>query len=318
MDQHLRDGLQRFCRALGCLGRTLPAGSPVILTLPARCRGAVRRAGVAGAEPNVRLTTGVEDANLPQGGWACKSGGLDDIECMNTSEPSTNAARRSTGWRRIPIAALMALSFGALVFVSVGGVLALSVGANVRNTLDLLGAQSTLLVDAMEDLLRAEMGRAENAVAGVAQLYAQSDFEIDDAKMSAALAGALSATPGANAMLVCTADLKCRGAARGGRDFPANEIRHLPAAPEKSPQVRAALEGRRQLDGRQWGAFVANEYGLFANVSTPLQRDGETRGWVIAAVELRKLSEITRNCRRASVHMPSSWMATELSWQTLA
>lgn len=242
----------------------------------------------------MRLKTGAEDANLPQGGWACKSGGLDDIECMSTSEPSTNAARRSTDRRRIPIAALMALSFGALVFVSVGGVLALSVGANVRNTLDLLGAQSTLLVDAMEDLLRAEMGRAENAVAGVAQLYAQSDFEIDDAKMSAALAGALSATPGANAMLVCTADLKCRGAARGGRDFPANEIRHLPAAPEKSPQVRAAVEGRRQLDGRQWGAFVANEYGLFANVSTPLQRDGETRGWVIAAVELRKLSEITR------------------------
>ncbi|MGF6178620.1 adenylate/guanylate cyclase domain-containing protein [Ensifer sp. 4252] len=188
----------------------------------------------------------------------------------------------------------MALSFGALVFVSVGGVLALSVGANVRNTFDLLGAQSTLLVDAMEDWLRAEMGGAENAVDGVAQLYAQGDFQIDEATMSAALAGALSATPGANAMLVCTTDLECRGAVRGARGVPTGEIRQIPAEPEKSPQVRAALENRRQLTGRQWGAFVANEHGLFANVSAPLERDGETRGWVIAAVELQKLSEITR------------------------
>lgn len=214
---------------------------------------------------------------------------------MNTSEQSARSARPATGRRRIPIAVLMALSFGALVFVSVGGVLALSVGANVRNTFDLLGAQSTLLIDAMEDLLRAEMGRAENAVGGIAQLYAQGDFEIGEATMSAALAGALSGTPGANAMFVCTADLKCGGSARGAGGVPTAAIRHIPTVPEKSPQVRAALEGRRQLEGRQWGAFVANEYGLFANVSAPLERGGETRGWVIAAVELRKLSEITRD-----------------------
>ncbi len=213
---------------------------------------------------------------------------------MSTSKEPTHQTRPAAKWRRMPIAAVMALSFGALVFVSVGGVLALSVGANVRNTLDLLGAQSTLLVDAMEDLLRAEMGGAENAVDGVAQLYAQGDFEIDEATMSAALAGALSATPGANAMLLCTPDLKCRGTARGTRGVPSGEIRHLPAAQEESPQVRAALESRRQLKGRQWGAYVANEHGLFANVSTPLERGGETRGWVIAAVELQKLSEITR------------------------
>ena len=90
----------------------------------------------------------------------------------------------------------MALSFGTLVFLSVGGVLALAVGANYRNTFDLLGAQSTLLVDAMEDALRAEMGGAENAVDGVAQLYAQGEFQIDDQAMAAALSGTLSAARG--------------------------------------------------------------------------------------------------------------------------
>ena len=71
-------------------------------------------------------------------------------------------------------------------------------------------------------------------------------------------------------------------------------IQRLPAEAETSPQVRAVLEQRRQVDGRRWGAFVANEHGLFANVSAPLTRDGATRAWVIAAVELQKLSDITQ------------------------
>ena len=213
---------------------------------------------------------------------------------MNTSAQPV-LVRSERNWRRVPVAVIMALSFGTLVLLSVGGVLALSVGANFRNTLDLLGAQSTLLIDAMEDSLRAEMGRAESAVDGVAQLYAQGEFQIDDEAMPAVLAGALSAAPEATVMLICTPDLDCRGEARAADDNnPAGVIRRLPAEAEKSPQVRTALEQRRQIDGRRWGAFVANEHGLFAHVSAPLTRDGATQGWVIAAVELQKLSEITQ------------------------
>jgi adenylate cyclase len=218
-----------------------------------------------------------------------------DIGCMSTSAQPVRLVRPEAKRRRIPVAAIMALSFGTLVFLSVGGVLALSVGANYRNTFDLLGAQSTLLVDAMEDSLRAEMGGAEHAVDGVAQLYGQDQFQIDDAAMAAALAGALSATRQANALLICTPDLVCRGALRDGdANNPGGAIRPLPAMAETAPQVRAALVQRGQVDGRRWGAFVANEHGLFANVSAPLKRDGATRGWVIAAVKLQKLSEITQ------------------------
>ncbi|PSJ56543.1 adenylate/guanylate cyclase domain-containing protein [Mesorhizobium ephedrae] len=188
----------------------------------------------------------------------------------------------------------MALSFGTLVLLSVGGVLALSVGANFRNTFDLLGAQSTLLVDAMEDSLRAQMQQAERAVDGIAGLYAQGEFQIDDADaMSSALAGALSATSEATAMLICTPDMVCRGVART-RDEGSHAIRRLPVEAEKLPQTMAVLEQRRRVDGRRWGAFVTNEHGLFAQVSAPLKRGGATQGWAIAAVELHKLSEITR------------------------
>jgi adenylate cyclase len=139
------------------------------------------------------------------------------------------------------------------------------------------------------------MGDAENAVDGIAQLYAQGEFQIDDEAMSAAVAGALAAASGVEAMLICTPDLVCRGAARSiENNVATGAIEHFPAEPEKSPQVRAALEQRRRVGGRQWGAFVANEFGLYAHVSVPLARDGVTQAWVIAAVKLQKLSDITR------------------------
>ena len=72
------------------------------------------------------------------------------------------------------------MSFGALVLVSVGSVLALTVGANYRNTFDLVGSRATLLIDGMESSLRAHMDRAGDAVTGIATLYAAGGFEIDD------------------------------------------------------------------------------------------------------------------------------------------
>ena len=210
---------------------------------------------------------------------------------MDSPTETLRHVRPAEKRRRIPVATILALSFGTLVFLSIGGVLALTVGANFRNTLDLLGVQSTLLVDAMEDSLRAEMGRAESAVDGVSQLYAQGEFEIDDGiAMSAALAGALSGARQATAMLICTPDIVCRGVARTSD----GKIEPFPVEAGKSTQLLAALDQHRQVDGRRWGSFVSNEHGLFANVSVPLSRGGAPQGWAIAAVELQRLSEITR------------------------
>ncbi|WP_246251845.1 adenylate/guanylate cyclase domain-containing protein [Allomesorhizobium camelthorni] len=211
---------------------------------------------------------------------------------MDSSNEPVRLVRPAKKWRRMPVAAIMAISFGTLVFLSIGGVLTLTVGANIRNTLDLLGAQSTLLVDAMEDLLRAEMEQAESAVNGISKLYAQGEFLIDDDDaMSAALSGALLAAQPATAMLICTPDMICRGVARDTD----GKVELLPPEVEKSPQVLAALEQRRQTNRLLWGSFVANEHGLYANVSAPLSRGAAPQGWVIAAVELQKLSEITRD-----------------------
>lgn len=217
---------------------------------------------------------------------------------MDSSSEPARFVRPVEKRRRIPIAVIMALSFGTLVFLSVGGVLALSVGANYRNTIDLLGVQSNLLVDGMEDSLRDHMRRAEAAVDGIGELYAEGGFEIDDSgAMSAALSGALAAVPEATGMFIftgATGDVVQRGVVRMANDkAPGTVIQLIPIQAETSPQVRAVFDQRRQVDGRRWGAIIANEYGSFANVSMPLKRNGEVRGWVVAPVKLQTLSRIT-------------------------
>ena len=148
----------------------------------------------------------------------------------------------------------------------------------------------------MEDSLRDHMGEAETAVDGVCRLYADGGFEIDD---NGAMAAVAFRRPCRRAGGDCHADLyrrheAARGRAHGcRRGWSGTVLRFIPAEPETSAQVRAVLEQRRQVDGRQWGAFVANEHGVFANVSMPLARDGTRRGWVVAAVELQTLSNIT-------------------------
>ncbi|MBL8581869.1 MAG: adenylate/guanylate cyclase domain-containing protein [Rhizobiaceae bacterium] len=214
---------------------------------------------------------------------------------MVTSTEPVRLAPSPVPRRRIPVAVILALSFGSLVFLSVGGVLALSVGMNYRNTVDLLSSQSNLLVDAMEESLRDHMSGVESAVGGIAELYAQGAFDIDDdGAMNATLSGALSAVPEATGILIFTDDMMQRGVVRNGTG-PGDAIRIVAPHSEESPQVKALLAERRLDDGRYWNDFVVNEYGFFANVSQPLSRKGVRKAWLAAPVELQTLSRITKD-----------------------
>jgi len=198
--------------------------------------------------------------------------------------------------RRISVSAILALSFGALIILAVGSVLAISVGANFRNTVDLLGARAGLLIDAMEDQLRGHMNRAEGAAQGVARLYAEGAFEIDDLQaMNATLSGALSAAPEAVAVIIYTDDNMQRGVFRDSVSGAGGDaIRAAKRELETDADVLAAMDRRRHVDGLHWGSFVGNQFGLFANVSLPLVRNGMRNGYVIVPVELTTLSSFTQ------------------------
>lgn len=212
---------------------------------------------------------------------------------MSTPVVSLPLARSAGKRRRISVAAILALSFGSLLLLSVGGVLALSVGANYRNTVDLLRAQANLLVDAMGDSLNRHMAPSASAVEGLARLYAEGTFDVDDSDaMMAALAGALAAVPEAAGMLIYT-----EGSVEHGvvRDDKTGSIIRMKPRQETAPAAIKALEKQYLVEGVHWGAFVANEYGLYANVSAPLIRNGKRAGVVIAPVELQTLSKLTRD-----------------------
>mgnify|MGYP002775634141 CR=1 FL=1 len=195
--------------------------------------------------------------------------------------------------RRVSVATILALSFGALVLASVGGVMALTVSANYRNTLDLLGKSADLLVDGMDDALATHMNRAADAVKGLAQLYAQGGFELDGgAAMDSTLSGALVAVPDATAMLIYQKDgdgrLHVRTRPEAGR--PPALIKF-----EKTPDSRNGLAEREKIQGLWWGNFTAVDGHVYANVSVPLIRDGKIRGWMIAPIDLLALSRIARD-----------------------
>jgi len=211
-------------------------------------------------------------------------------------EPATEPVRlgrRAAGKRRISVSTIMAGGFGALVALAVASVLALTLAANYRNTVDLLGTRSALLVNAMEDLLRQHLRDPETAVSGIAKLYAERKFEIDDTgAMTTALQGALSSTPAATGLLIYTPDGDYRGAVRG---TPREPFTIIPRSPVTDPEILKAMEARKASSVRQWGPFVRSQNGTYANVSMPLVRAGRTEGWIIAPVELGTLSHIARD-----------------------
>lgn len=70
----------------------------------------------------------------------------------------------------------MIICFGGLVFLSVGGVLALTVATNFKNTFSLLNRSANQLVSHMENSIGAEVGQVEFALEGLRRLY--SDGEV--------------------------------------------------------------------------------------------------------------------------------------------
>ena len=212
---------------------------------------------------------------------------------MTASAEPVRLPRRAEKRRRISFAAILALSFSALIILAVGGVLAVSVGANYRNTVDLLGARSGLLIDAIEDALESHMRNAESAVDGVARIYAEGGFEIDDSsRMRSVLSGALAAAPESRGLIIFTSDFYERGVVREPDDKGA----FLPISrqPVSAADSISVMKHRLGTDGRAWGPIVTNEFGTFANVSTPLVRNGVSAGFVVAPVELRSISAFTQ------------------------
>lgn len=218
---------------------------------------------------------------------------------MDQRPKITQMPRPERRMRRISVATILALSFGALVLASVGGVMALTVTANYRNTLDLLGKSADLLVDGMDDALAAHMNRAADAVKGLSELYAQGGFELDGgAAMDSALSGALVGVPDAAAMLIYRKDgdgyLRGMAWEHPGDGKPPS-VTKFERDSATLPDLHTGLARRETVAGLSWGNFTRLDGHVYASVSAPLIRNGKTQGWVVAPIDLIALSKIAHS-----------------------
>ncbi|MFK5979253.1 MAG: adenylate/guanylate cyclase domain-containing protein [Rhizobiaceae bacterium] len=80
--------------------------------------------------------------------------------------------------RTISLRWLLAFVFGGLLTISIVGVIAVSVGANVSNTFALLKASSVRTLNGIENTIRDQIFQAERTALSVSELYKENGFEL--------------------------------------------------------------------------------------------------------------------------------------------
>ena len=109
--------------------------------------------------------------------------------------------------RLVSLRVLLALTFGLLVAVSVGSVLAISIKASFTNTFSLLNRQAGRAVNDLENSLRDEAELVNRAVTGLATLYGGRRLELTEtAGLRIALDTILESTPAVEALVMFDAN----------------------------------------------------------------------------------------------------------------
>jgi adenylate cyclase len=177
---------------------------------------------------------------------------------------------------------ILAAAFGTLVFVSVATVLAISVGANFRNTFSLLNQQAITLLNGMEKSIRLETGRAESAVAGLARLYSEGRISLDDPiGLDVVLRALLVAEDKIEGFVIVGRSGVVTGLLRrsDGSITPIPDFK-----PDENVVARTKASFAAPAARPIWGEPILVGGILYHNVSAQLRRGGEVDGIAIAVL----------------------------------
>ena len=196
-------------------------------------------------------------------------------------------------WRRRKKPSIVLIAGGAyalLVGISMAIVLALSGRANFENTFALLNDKVVLTTNSLEKGLRGHLDPVAAVVGALQMLYRETDVQLDDqGTLRTALAASLSSVRAAGGLMVQVPGRGAFGVVKdsGGkvRSVPWHSPRDRIGGPFRSPAFNVT-------SGPVWGPMVVNDYGVFANVSAPLVRDGKIDATLIATVSTDALSEM--------------------------
>jgi adenylate cyclase len=177
--------------------------------------------------------------------------------------------------------------FGLLIALAIGIVLSMSIYANYTNTLTLLNGRSINAVQQLEDALNGEFGPAEDIVDFLARLFADGQLDFDNVEQaSAVLRGASAGDPDVQAIILYRLDTN-----HGFGVFRTRNGDYGPIENEAvtNPMIQQGLMEGAPQGKAVWGKPVIVEGVLYANVRKALVREGETKGYVVAAVPVRLL-----------------------------
>lgn len=201
------------------------------------------------------------------------------------------ARRRLRPTATTPVA--LTLGIGAFVLVAVLSVLAVGVWSGYRNTADLLRQKATLVVDAAIDRLALHLGAAEEQTLFVARSIAEGEVLRGDLDAFVPmLSGALAALPQTNALYFLDTEHRLTGVERDGEG-----IVPVFAGLALDPDMRQILAEAATHRTPYWAEMLWRDTfnALHVNLRTPVWRDGEFQGVVMALVSVPSLSLLIGN-----------------------
>jgi len=187
---------------------------------------------------------------------------------------------------KMPLTRLIGLGFGAFVASALALVLGLSVMANFQNTFSLLNDKAVLTTRAMETQIRNYFDAVQDSVVNLKPFFEQGDLGFEDAERTLAdMSYAMAANSALTVLVASDPDGRQLGIYRdpNGDLYPFRD--EVPEGGEdtfRTPDLRPD-------SGPTWGKLYQNEFGLFANVSVPLVRNGELYAALTAAVSLAEV-----------------------------
>jgi adenylate cyclase len=190
---------------------------------------------------------------------------------------------------RLPIAAFQGLVLGGLVFLTLSGVLAVTLYTVFRNTGELLEDKSRLLLASLTTATSRYLDGAQAQVDYIAGLMEQGALDPDDeTRLYEILGAGLAATPQVGAVLFIDA--------RGWMDLVARQqdgtIEHGRELWRSDPRIVTAMAGADARHDRRayWGEPVYTQAaGTILNLRRPVH-DPDFAGMVVATLRIAELS----------------------------
>ena len=181
--------------------------------------------------------------------------------------------------RRVSLSVTLATGIGGLLFIAVLLVLLLSISANRKNTLGLLGDKAELLLELADSQLRNHLDPAEHQVTQFARMIRERTVDPQNSEqMVTAMMASMGAVPQVLGMVYWDGGDTRIGVAR----YPRGRIEQI-ADPLRDPDERenftASLEGRT---GAFWGRviYIDERQGSALNLRFPLRPQGRPVGGI--------------------------------------